>query len=455
MARRQGKLLIVDDNRQILDSLYLLLKTEFEQVDTLSNPNLIPSKLQSASYDIVLLDMNFSAGKNTGNEGIFWLHQVLALDPAMVVILITAYGDIELAVRSIREGATDFITKPWDTEKLIITLNNSLELRRSKLKIEVLSGKQEQLNRELDRRYPLVTGISKAFKEVIQLVEKVAHTDANVLILGENGTGKELIAHEIHRLSSRSQEVFISVDMASLSESLFESEMFGHRKGAFTDAREDRMGRFEAASGGTLFLDEIGNLSMPTQSKLLVAIQNRQITRVGSNKAVDVDIRLVCATNKTLPALVKEQLFREDLLYRINTIQIEIPPLRKRTEDIPFLAGFYLRQYAEKYNKPSLGISEPAVEKMMAYAWPGNVRELNHTIEKAVILCESSQISTADLFLNATGSAEEPESFRLSDVEKWTIEKVLAKYHGNLTQAAHILDVSRTTLYTKMKNYKL
>ena len=456
MQKKTGRILIIDDNKQILESLSILLKPEFEQVDVLSNPNLIPSAFQPIAPDIILLDMNFSTGRNTGNEGLFWLREILKMDPNTIVILITAYGDIQLAVQSIREGATDFISKPWDAEKLIITLTNALELRKSKLKINQLRNKQEQLSLEIDRHYQIYNSSSSAFRDVMNMVEKVAQTDANVLILGENGTGKELIAREIHRKSHRADEVFVSVDVASLSESLFESEMFGHMKGSFTDAKEDRMGRFEAASGGSLFLDEIGNLSVSLQSKLLAAIQNMQINRVGSFKPIDVDIRLICATNKSLVNMVKEQLFREDLLYRINTIQIELPPLRKRTEDIPGLADFFLQQFACKYGKPEIRLSPNALDKMVLYAWPGNVRELKHTIEKAVILAETSEIKPEDIFISNSPAAESiSDSFKLDDIEKSTISKVLSICQGNLSQAAKILDVSRTTLYAKMKKYNL
>ena len=456
MQKKKGRILIVDDNKQILESLSILLKPEFEQVDILSNPNLIPSTFQSITPDITLLDMNFTTGRNTGNEGLFWLREIRKIDPNAIVILITAYGDIKLAVQSIQEGATDFISKPWDAEKLIITLTNILELRKSKQKINQLKNKQEQLSEEIDRHYQVYASTSKAFREVMNLVEKVAQTDANVLILGENGTGKELIAREIHKRSGRSSEVFISVDVASLSESLFESEMFGHNKGSFTDAKEDRIGRFESASGGTLFLDEIGNLSLTLQAKLLAAIQNSQVSRVGSSKSIDIDIRLICATNKPLLSMVQDHSFREDLLYRINTIQIELPPLRKRTEDIPGLADFFLQQFGCKYGKPEVRLSASTKEKMLLHSWPGNVRELKHTIEKAVILTENDEIKPEEIFLGIPASEIKMEqSLKLEDIEKQTISKVLAICSGNLSQAAKILDVSRTTLYAKMKKYNL
>ncbi|MFC2136788.1 sigma-54-dependent transcriptional regulator [Bacteroidota bacterium] len=453
---KKGKILIIDDNKQILDSLKILLKPEFEEIHAISNPNSIPNKLRSGSFDIILLDMNFASGRTSGNEGIFWLREILKLDPHIVVILITAYGDIELAVNSIKEGAFDFITKPWDAEKLIITLKNAYKLRQSKHEINKLKLKKDELSSEIEKHYQLFIGQSKAFKDVIFTLEKVADTDANVLILGENGTGKEIIAREIHRRSKRARDIFINVDVASISENLFESEMFGHVKGSFTDAKEDRIGKIEASSGGTLFLDEIGNLPLFLQSKLLVVLQNRQVVRVGSNKPVEVDIRLICATNKPVYDMVKEKTFREDLLYRINTIQIEIPPLRERVDDIPGFANYFLIQYACKYNKQSLKISDKAYEKLMKYSWPGNIRELKHAIEKVVILSDNNKIDADDfLFQSIISDKNTPSSLKLEEVEKWAIESVLHKCNGNLSKAAKVLEVSRTTLYVKIEKYKI
>jgi DNA-binding NtrC family response regulator len=401
--------------------------------------------------------MNFAAGINTGNEGIFWLSKILKLDPDAIVILITAYGDINLAVQSIKEGATDFITKPWDTEKLLATLNTAYELRQSKLKVDSLKNKQKQLTEDIDKRFYMFTGTSKAMEQVYQTINKVAHTDANVLILGENGTGKELIAREIHKKSKRSSEVFMSVDMGSLTETLFESEIFGHVKGAFTDAKEDKAGRFETASGGTLFLDEIGNLPLTLQSKLLSVLQNRQITRLGSNKVISIDIRLISATNKPIYDMVEENLFREDLLYRINTIQIEVPPLRIRKDDIPGLVNYFLREYSNRYEKPLLKITADAYELLVNYSWPGNVRELKHTVEKAVILSESDVLKPEDFYLRQQkpDDNKKSDSLKLADAEKHTIEKVLEKCNGNLSKAAKMLEISRTTLYIKIEKYKI
>jgi two-component system response regulator HydG len=457
MPTKKGKILIVDDNVQILNSLRILLKNEYEEIETIKNPNLIPEKIRSNTYDIILLDMNFAAGINTGNEGIFWLREILKLDPDAIVILITAYGDINLAVQSIKEGATDFTTKPWDTEKLLTTLSTAYELRQSKLEVNSLKNKQKQLTEDIDKHFQMFTGTSKAMQEVQQTINKVAHTNANVLILGENGTGKELIAREIHKKSKRSAEVFVSVDMGALTETLFESEIFGHVKGAFTDAKEDKAGRFEIASGGTLFLDEIGNISMSGQSKLLSVIQNRQIARVGSNKLIPIDIRLISATNKPIYNMVEENLFREDLLYRINTIQIEVPPLRKRKDDIPGFVGYFFKQFTEKYEKPLLKITSDAYALLTNYSWPGNVRELKHTVEKAVILSESDVLKPEDFYLRQLKPDDDKnaDSLKLVDAEKYTIEKVLEKCNGNLSKAAKMLEISRTTLYAKIEKYKI
>ena len=457
MDKKIGKILIVDDNIQILNSLNLLLKQEFSEITRIKNPNQIPSLLFANNFDIILLDMNFTSGDNSGNEGLFWLSEILKIDPMMVVIMITAYGDINLAVSAIKKGATDFIPKPWDADKLIITLRNALEIRSSRAEVKRLQIKQQQLNEDIEKQYRMFRGASKKMVEIYKTMDKVAQTDANILILGENGTGKEVIAREIHKKSGRSSEIFLAVDMGSLSETLFESEMFGHVKGSFTDAREDRAGRFETASGGTLFLDEIGNLSMPSQSKLLGVLQNLEITRLGSNKPVAVDFRLITATNKNPEDLVHQNLFREDLLFRINTIQIELPPLRERKEDIPGLADYYLAVFTSKYEKTSLKMTGTAYDALMDYHWSGNIRELKHTIEKAVILCDSAVIKPADLYLKEMVlKHQEVDSIHsLSDIEKNAIVRILEKCKGNITQAAKILDISRTTLYTKMKEYHI
>jgi len=454
---KKGNILIADDKEQILTSLSILLKDEFSTVDTLRNPNRIPELFTRNTYDVVLLDMNFKPGDSSGNEGIFWLKEILKMDSHAVVIMITAYGDIELAVKAIKQGATDFIPKPWDPEKLLITLKNAYILRRSKIELNHMREKQNLLSRDIDSSFRMITGTSETMIGIINTVNKVAQTDANVLILGENGTGKELIAREIHRKSMRARNVFITVDVASLSETLFESEMFGHLKGAFTDAKEERVGRFEIANGGTLFLDEIGNLSLSLQAKLLHVIQNRQVTRVGSSRPIPVDIRLITATNKPILEMVSDNTFREDLYYRLNTIKIELPPLRERKEDIPYLAEAFLKEYGRKYDKSFLKFTSNAMDKLCSYAWPGNIRELKHTVEKAVILCENHFLKPEDLYLFSIGKVRtgEEQSSKLADVERNAITRVLDECRGNYSRAARILDISRTTLYAKIKKYGL
>ncbi|HHU26212.1 MAG TPA: sigma-54-dependent Fis family transcriptional regulator, partial [Bacteroidales bacterium] len=388
-----SRILIVDDNRSVLNALELLLQPLCKEVVMTTNPNQIPSLLRGTHFDAILLDMNFSAGINTGNEGMYWLKRILEHDPNHSVIMITAYGDVELAVRAVKKGAVDFVLKPWDNSKLITTVNAAIQLQDSREEVKSLKEKEQNLKAAMKREPTVIIGESPRFKRVLELVAKVAKTDANVLITGENGTGKEVIARELHRQSLRHNEVMVSVDMGSLSETLFESELFGHVQGAFTDAKEDRVGKFEVAKGGTLFMDEIANLSLPLQAKLLAALQNREIVKVGSNKKIPIDIRLVCATNSDLNVLVREGQFREDLLYRINTIQVEIPPLRERVEDIPLLANFFLGIYSAKYNNPGLKFDNEVMEQMKRYAWPGNVRELQHAVEKAVILSEGDTLT--------------------------------------------------------------
>ncbi|MCK5068363.1 MAG: sigma-54-dependent Fis family transcriptional regulator [Bacteroidales bacterium] len=448
-----ARILVIDDNVQILESLRILLKDEFEAVDIIPKPARLNEMLWRNSYDVVMLDMNFAMGETSGNEGIFWLNEIKKRDPLLPVILITAYGDIELAVKAIREGATDFITKPWDPEKLLVTLNNAYRLRKSGQEVKKLKSKQQLLSEDLDREYRMFHGTSEVMTNLMNTVDRVAATDANVLILGENGTGKEVIAREIHRRSTRSEQIFVGVDMGSLSETLFESEMFGHVKGAFTDAREDRTGRFETADEGTLFLDEIGNIPLPIQAKLLQVIQNRELIRVGDQQPLKVDIRLITATNRSLKQMVAEGTFREDLFYRLNTVTIEAPPLRERDEDVVLLGETFLEQYSRKYNKPGLALNKKAIQKLREYPWPGNVRELKHTMERAVILCESVHLGPDDLRLYEGHGSVMDQSFKLDDVEQRTIITVLQKCRGNHSKAAHMLNISRTTLYAKLKKY--
>ncbi len=450
---KNSRILVVDDNESVLSALELLLQPLCKEIVTTTNPNRIHNLLQKR-FDIVLLDMNFSAGINTGNEGLYWLKRILEFDSNISVIMITAYGDVELAVKAVKEGAVDFVLKPWENSKLVTTISTAAQLRNSKKEIKSLKEKEQNIKSAVSTHTAII-GESTRFKEVLDIVRKVAKTDANVLITGENGTGKEVIARELHQQSLRKNELMISVDMGSLSETLFESELFGHVKGAFTDAKDDRAGKFEIAKGSSLFLDEIANLSLPLQAKLLAALQNREIVRVGSNKKIPIDIRLICATNANLPELVREGRFREDLLYRINTIQIEIPSLRERVSDIPLLADFFLNIYRNKYKKENLMISSAAKEKMCQYSWPGNVRELQHTIEKAVILSDNNLLNTEDFFFDKTN--DEPKIFlgTLEEMEKAMIEKSMKHQDGNLSAVATQLGITRQTLYNKLKKYNL
>jgi DNA-binding NtrC family response regulator len=453
----KGNLLVVDDHKQVLKALVQLLETEFDLVTGISNPNLILGNLKTAGYDVILLDMNFSAGVNTGNEGIFWLNSILKYDPSAVVVMITAYADVDLAVRAIKEGAVDFVVKPWDNQKLITTLQAAYKLRQSRLENKKLRDKQKQLNKGIINQYGTLVWKSKAMEEVLRIVKKVARTEANVLVTGENGTGKELVVKEIHHLSRRSEESFVSIDAGTITETLFESEMFGHVKGAFTDAREDKTGWIETASGGTLFIDEIGNLSLSMQAKLLTALQNRVICKVGSTVPMPFDIRLICATNKNPGDMVTKGLFREDLFYRINTIVIDLPPLRERGEDIILLAEHFLREYSQKYEKFNLKYNSRTLDKLMRYHWPGNVRELRHSVEKAVILCDSDVITPEDFLLSHTAlqANQQNKPLTFADIEKQAIQKALENNHGNILKTSQELGLARQTLYNKMQKYNL
>lgn len=459
MEQKQGKILIVDDNEDLLKAARMHLKRHFSQVDTEKNPEALPPLMNNEDYDVILLDMNFTKDVSSGREGYYWLERILQLDPSAVVVLITAYGDIQMAVKAIKAGATDFVLKPWENEKLLATLYSAMRLRESRDVIESLKIKNHEINQALNERYSEIIGQSSAMQKIFQTIDRVAKTDANVLILGENGTGKELIARAIHRNSARKNENFASVDLGSITETLFESELFGHKKGSFTDAKEDRAGRFELANGGTLFLDEIGNLSLPLQAKLLTVLQNRKVSRVGANKDTPIDIRLICATNMPLYEMVKENRFRQDLLYRINTIEIEIPALRERFEDIPLLANHFLKHYASKYDKHVTKISEGAMARMHKHPWPGNIRELQHAIERAIILSSGSVLQPED-FNFAPAAAKEDgqlslEQYNLEEVEKLLIRKVLKKYNGNITQAASELGLTRSSLYRRLEKYGL
>ena len=451
---KQGTILVVDDNKAVLNALEMLLAGVFREVITLRTPNQIEAILESGRVDVVLLDMNFSAGINTGNEGLYWLSRIKEYAAEIPVVLFTAYADIDLAVRAVKEGATDFVVKPWDNAKLVATLLAAYRLHESRREVKQLKAKEEVLKGQLSPERTVVWGESDVMRRVRQLIEKVAVTDANVLITGENGTGKEIVAREIHALSGRRWEVMISVDMGAITETLFESELFGHVKGAFTDAREDRVGKFEAANKGTLFLDEIGNLSYALQSKLLATLQSRKVIRVGSNKPIDVNIRLICATNSDLSRMVKEGTFREDLLYRINTIHVEVPPLRERGNDILLLAEAFLRDYGRKYRKPDLSFSGETRQRLLGYSWPGNVRELQHTVEKAVIMCDR-QVLTPEDFLFKSEPSEMAPLETLEDMEREMIRKALERHEGNLSAVASRLGITRQTLYNKMKKFNL
>ncbi|TAI47664.1 sigma-54-dependent transcriptional regulator [Flagellimonas allohymeniacidonis] len=447
-----ANILVIDDNKSVLSALEILLQFEYKSVQTLFNPNQISSFPKMNEIDIVLLDMNFSAGVNTGNEGLFWLNEIKKKSPSTSVIMMTAYGAVDLAVDALKKGAADFILKPWNNERLLTTVKSAYELRKSKQEIHKLKKKESSLKQVINDDKNFIIGNSKALTSVLNLTRKVAKTDVNVLITGENGTGKELIARELHRLSSRKDEVFIGVDMGSIAENLFESELFGHLKGSFTDAKEDRTGKFEAAHQGSLFLDEMGNLSLQMQAKLLSSIQNKSIVRVGSNKPVAVDIRLICATNCNLEKMVADGLFREDLLYRINTIHIEVPPLREREGDILILADFFLKRFANKYDKPGLKINSAAQEKLMEYAWPGNVRELQHTMERAIILSEGNVLKPSDFLLHVKPSQTFGNGpVTLDDMEQQMISRALDQNDGNHSAAAEQLGISRQTLYNKLK----
>jgi len=453
----KGTLLIVDDNKSVISALEMMLQYEVEKLITIGSPKRIHEILEQYEIDIVLLDMNFQAGVNSGNEGLFWMKEILKHDNNISVVMITAYGDVELAVKALREGAIDFILKPWDNKKLLATIHAAWKLRTSRKEALLLKNDNQFLKKEIKRtEQKIVLGASPTMINVMNIVRKVAATDVNVLITGENGTGKELVAREIHNLSKRSNELMVSVDMGSITETLFESEMFGHVKGAFTDAKEDRPGKFEIAQKGTLFLDEIGNLSLQSQAKLLSALQNRYVVRVGSNRQIPIDIRLISATNSLLSSRVSEGLFREDLLYRINTIQIEVPPLRDRVDDIPVLAFHFLRLYCEKYSIPGKKLSTQALEKLSNYEWPGNIRELQHSIEKAVILSDSSLINPSDFSFNSSSKGPADDTnITLEEMEKKLIAESIKKHDNNLSVVASKLGITRQTLYNKLKKYDL
>lgn len=459
MENELGRILIIDDDEDVLLAAKMLLKRHAKEVLIEKNPKKIPFLLNNGTYDLILLDMNFSQDTTSGKEGFYWLEQILEKDPQAVVILITAFGDVEMAVKALKAGATDFVLKPWQNEKLIATLSSASKLHESYKEVKQLQETKKQLQEDSNQAFRDIIGTSPKIKEVFALIEKVAATDANVLILGENGTGKELIARAIHRRSLRMDNVFIGVDMGAITETLFESELFGHKKGAFTDAKDDRAGRFEIANKGTLFLDEIGNLSLPLQSKLLTVLQQRHVTRLGTNQPIDIDIRLICATNMPIHDMVGDSTFRQDLLYRINTVEIHLPPLRDRQEDIPLLADHFMRSYGNKYRKNILAIESGAIKKLQKYAWPGNIRELQHAIERAVIMSDHDSLTADDFFFliqkSEGASTPESDSFNLDEVEKNVILKAVNKHSGNISKAAKELGLTRASLYRRLEKHGL
>jgi two-component system response regulator HydG len=452
MILKNASILVVDDDPDVLTAVRLLLKTEVKEVITEKNPENLRWHLNKDHFDLILLDMNFTSSIHTGNEGLFWLNEIKKLKTDSAVIMITAYGDIDLAVRSLKEGAADFVVKPWHNEKLISIIKDSLRRKESKTSLIPGLYSDSIIGKEL-------LGESEVMQQIFYKVEKIAPTDANILILGENGTGKDLVAKAIHQHSLRSEKPYVKVDVGALTESLFESELFGHKRGAFTDAREDRTGRFETANGGTLFLDEIGNISLQQQAKLLSVLQNRQINRLGSNEIISIDIRLICATNVSISELANENRFRKDLIYRINTVEIVMPPLRKRGNDILLLAKHFVRLYCNKYIKPALEFDNKAIEKLMSYHYPGNVRELQYTIERAVIMADEDMLQAKDLIFSpiesSIASDNEPVEMKLSTIEKNTILKVIEKNNGNITKAAKELGLTRTALYRRLSKYDI
>ena len=448
MLLKNSTILVVDDDTDVLTAMRLLLKSWVKEIETEKNPNHLTSLLQKKKFDLIVLDMNFNGLVNTGNEGIFWLNKIKQIDSSAEVILITAYADIDLAIRSLKEGASDFVVKPWKNEKIIQSVTNLIE-NKTKEKGPKISSLPEG-----DK----IIGESREMQEVFLKLKKVAPTDANILILGENGTGKDLIAKAIHENSLRKNKPFIKVDVGSLTSTLFESELFGYKKGAFTDAREDRKGRFEAAQGGTLFLDEIGNISLRQQARLLTVLQNRHIAPLGSNEQIPVDIRLICATNLSLPELADENNFRKDLIYRINTVDVTVPPLRERGTDCTLLANYFINRYAQKYEKSTFKMDTSFLQKLKSHSFPGNVRELQYVIERAVIMSEAEVLYADDLVFSALENATEPVSsgtMNLDDLEKNTIFKVIEKNKGNISKSAKELGITRAALYRRLNKYDL
>ena len=460
MSKKQGQILVVDDDEDILTASRLLLRRQFTNVDVCNDPAQIPELLAANRFDAVLLDMNFGPGESSGIQGLQWLERILAIDPDLVVVMITAHGGVDTVVEAMKRGATDFVAKPWQNEKVVATLSAAVELHQRRVEANTLKQTNQTLVEATTRPGDLIIGTSTEMNEVLSLVSRAAPTDANVMILGENGTGKELIARELHRQSSRYDKVFISIDLGAVSESLFESELFGHKKGAFTGATADRLGRFQAADGGTLFLDEIGNLALHLQTKLLSALEQRVVTPVGSDKGQEVDVRIVCATNVPRSDLANENRFRQDLLFRLNTVEITLPPLRDRREDILPIANHYADLYAKKYGNPAKRFSASAREALQAYSWPGNVRALRHAIERAVILSTNAELEPVDLQLDAVTTAAPAVTsatphLNLEQLEKTTIEEALRKHAFNISKASKELGLTRASLYRRMEKHDL
>jgi len=444
-----GKILIVDDDMDVLRAARLLLKRHFEQVDFERNPQKIPYMVTNFDYDVILLDMNFTRDLSSGKEGFEWLDRILDIRPEVAVVLFTAYGDVEMAVRAIKAGAVDFVLKPWENDKLLATMQTAYNKKRGNKEkvVTAPAAPQSDVN---------IIGSSEAMQQVLDTAARVAGTDANVLILGENGTGKDLLARHIHALSLRSKQPFVSVDLGAISETLFESELFGHVKGAFTDAREDRTGRFEEANGGSIFLDELGNISLPLQAKLLTVLQNRAVTKVGSNKSTAIDVRLITATNRNIQRMAAEYQFRQDLLYRINTIEIQLPPLRERLEDIVPLAEYFLEKYSTKYKRTVTSLHETLIQQLRQYEWPGNIRELQHAMERAVILSQGKTLMPKDVFVkNPIQEQALNTGYNLEEMERNIITQAMKKCNGNITEAAKELGLSRAALYRRLEKYNI
>ncbi len=454
MTKAPSNILIVDDDDLVSLSIKLLLEPHFQKVVTSGTPERIPAMLRSESVDVLLLDMNFRPGETSGAEGLFWLRKVLHDAPDVQVVLMTAYADIQVAIDALKEGALDFIVKPWQNEKLLTTVRTAAVVNQEKRKVRQLRSQRKGILAAFDKQYEPLRGNAESIREIRKTISKVAPTDAAILILGENGTGKEVIAREIHRQSNRFDEVFMSVDLGSLSDSLFESELFGHRKGAFTDAREDRIGRFEAAAGGTLLLDEIGNVPLHLQAKLLTVLQQKSIVRLGTNEPIPVDVRIICATNTDVRKMVAEGTFREDLLYRINTVEIRVPPLQERLDDVPELANYFLEKFNTKYHKRHTFDADVYAE-LQKYRWPGNIRELQHAVERAVIMSDKDVLDVSD-FTDLRKSDETGFVFdhlNLEKIEAWAVKKAIAKHHGNISHAADELGISRGAIYRRIEKY--